>query len=134
MVNFAKLSETSVSPFVSILSYLIAVIFVLFLAYLAMKFLSRLQFGRTTERHIHLLDKFFVSADKSIFLVKVDEKFYLISSDKQGLRLLDKLDKNDINMQMRPEGKNLKHDGEKGSVGSFLDVLKSAKGKKPWNR
>lgn len=121
----AAVGETSISPFATVVSYLFALVLVLFLAYASTKFLSRLNFGKIRNRHITLLDKFFISADKSLFLIRVEKRFYLISSDKGGLKVLDKLREEDLPSY----GKEAEDRNEEGiatpKLGSFAEKLMS---------
>ncbi len=88
----AQFSKTdSVSPIVEALSYLGAVLLVLFLAYISTKYLLRFSLGKVKSNKIRLIDRFFVDNSKSLLLFKVEKNVYLISSDKNGLQMLDKL-------------------------------------------
>ncbi len=81
----------AISPFSQIFGYLGIVLFVFALAYISTKFLAKFKMG-TKLGQIKLIDRCFIASDKSILLVKCKQKEYLILSDKQGLKLLDKMD------------------------------------------
>ncbi len=127
MVNLAQLGADPISPLVKVFSYLGIVIFVLFLAYLSTKFLTRLNFSKMQNRNIKLLDKFFISSDKSILLIKVEKKVYLLSSDKTGLRLLDTLNEEDVPSYFNDENidyKNKRKDYT-NNLSSFAEKLRT---------
>ncbi len=125
MVNLAEAGVNSISPFAKAFSYLGAVLFVLFLAYLSTKFLANLNFSNVKNKHIKLIDKFFISADRSILLIKVDKKIYLVASDKTGLTILDNLSEDDLPSYF-DEINNIEEKGSQHKkLASFADMLKN---------
>ncbi len=127
MVNLAQLGSDPISPLLQVFSYLGIVILVLILAYLSTKFLTRLNFSKMQNRNIKLLDKFFISSDKSIYLIKVEKKVYLLSSDKTGLRLLDTLNEEELPSYFSDENidYNNKRKDYTNKLSSFAEKLKS---------
>jgi ABC-type cobalt transport system substrate-binding protein len=43
-------------------------------------------------RNINVVERFYLASDKMLLIVKVGEDFYFMSSDKTGMKLIDKLD------------------------------------------
>ncbi len=126
MVNLADSTVNSISPFAEGLTYLGAVLLVLFLAYMSTKFLSRMNFSNVKNKHIKLIDKFFISSDRSILLFKVEKKVYLIASDKTGLKILDSLSEEEIPTYIAEEKKTkMKTDGANSPLSSFAEKLKN---------
>ncbi len=127
MVNLAEAGVSNISPFVKAFSYLGAVLLVLFLAYLSTKFLANLNFSNVKNKHIKLVDKFFISSDRSILLIKVASKFYLVASDKTGLKILDNLSEDDLQTYFDAvddtESKNSSK--QNGKFASFAELLKN---------
>ncbi len=116
-----SISTDSISSFARVVSYLIAVLFVLFLAYVSTRLLGKARIGKIKGNQIHLIDKFFVSSDKALLLVKLGENYYFMSSDKSGLKILDKVDEEDLpNLRYETEKKV---SASKLKEGSFLDKL-----------
>jgi flagellar biogenesis protein FliO len=61
------------------------------LAYVTSILLKRSKFvGR--GRNIHVVEKFYLASDKMLMIVKISDTYYLMSNDKTGLKMLDKLD------------------------------------------
>ncbi len=132
MVNFLDAGVSYISPFAKTLSYLGAVIFVLFLAYLSTKFLSRLNISNVKNKNMRLVDKFFISSDRSILLFKVEKKFYLMASDKTGLKVLDILSEEDLpSYQMDEKADDTESSNYlKNKSSMFSELLKSKQKRK----
>lgn len=61
------------------------------LAYITTILLKRSKFvGK--GRNIHVVERFYLASDKILMIIKVGEAYYLMSSDKSGLKLVDKLE------------------------------------------
>jgi flagellar biogenesis protein FliO len=61
------------------------------LAYITSVLIKRSRFvGK--GRNIHVIERFYLASDKMLMIVKVGEIHYLMSSDKNGMRMVDKLE------------------------------------------
>ncbi len=125
MANLLLLTQDSFSPFAKAVSYLIAVLFVLFLAYISTRILGRAKLGKIKGNQIQLIDKFFISSDKVLLLVKIGNNFYFIGSDKTGMRLLDNLKEEDL-PDLKLDIDSSSQDKKMASA-SFLDKLNSSR-------
>lgn len=83
------------------------------LAYITTVFLKKSKFV-SKGRNIHVIERFYLAADKILMIVQVGEVYYLMSYDKSGMKMLDKLD--DFTPMMKEETQT-----------KFADILKKAK-------
>jgi flagellar biogenesis protein FliO len=83
------------------------------LAYITTVLLKRSKFV-SKGRNIHVIERFYLAADKILMIVQVGEVYYLMSYDKSGMKMLDKLD--DFTPMMKEETQT-----------KFADILKTAK-------
>ncbi len=117
MVN---LTIKSASSFYQLIYYLSVLIFVLFLAFVSTKVLGKTYKGslkyKSQENYMQIIDRLYLDSEKSILLVKISEKYYLLSMDKNGLNLIDVLDQ----LVFHDD----KEDAEKRKDISFADLLK----------
>jgi flagellar biogenesis protein FliO len=61
------------------------------LAYISSILIKRSKFvGK--GRNIHVIERFYIASDKMLMIVKVGEIHYLMSSDKNGMNIVDKLE------------------------------------------
>lgn len=61
------------------------------LAYITTVLLKRSRYvGK--GRNIHVVERFYLSPDKMLFIVQIGEQYYLMSSDKHGMKMMDKLE------------------------------------------
>ena len=66
--------------------------FVILLAYLTTKFLSKTSLGGINGKNIKIIERINISADKYLMIIELNREFYFISSDKNSTILLDKLE------------------------------------------
>ncbi|MBI9011931.1 MAG: flagellar biosynthetic protein FliO [Clostridiales bacterium] len=62
------------------------------LAYVTTVILKRSKLSGGKGRNIHVVERFYLSADKILMIVLVGEVYYLMSYDKTGMKLMDKLE------------------------------------------
>lgn len=65
--------------------------FVIFLAYLTTKFLSKTKLNGLNGKNIKIIERVNISTDKYLMIIELNNEFYFISSDKSSIILLDKL-------------------------------------------
>lgn len=86
--GIAKAATSSLSIFL----YVAAICAIVLLAYLTTRFVAGAYSFGMKSKHIHILERASLGADKALFLLRLNDKVYLLSSDKSGIRLIDKLD------------------------------------------
>ncbi len=62
------------------------------LAYVTTVILKKSKLSGGKGRNIHVVERFYLSADKILMIVLVGEVYYLMSYDKTGMKLMDKLE------------------------------------------
>lgn len=105
--------------------FVAVVALVVLLAYLTTRLVSRGYMRGYNTRELEILDKLILSPDKSLALIrlKAKDKVYLVSMDKNGMRLMD-------SFEDFPPNSSKVSDNKLGEVKSFKDVLKSFGGDK----
>lgn len=83
------------------------------LAYITTVLLKRSKFV-SKGRNIHVIERFYLAADKILMIVQIGEVYYLMSYDKSGMRMLDKLD-------------NFTPNTKEETSTKFSDILKNVK-------
>lgn len=73
----------------SLVGYAIFVIAMIVLAYLTTKFVANLYSKGLNSRNIKVLEKIYLAADKSLWLVELGDKIYFMYADKNGMTKLD---------------------------------------------
>ncbi len=73
--------------------YLVILSLVMFvvLAYVTSILIKRSKLGGK-GKNIHVIERFYLSADKILMIIKVGEVYYLMSYDKTGMKMMDKLE------------------------------------------
>lgn len=95
--------------FFGIFKYLGLVALVIVLAYLTTRLVSKGYMRGLKSRELELIDKLILSPDKSLALVrlKAEHKVYLISLDKTGVNLIDKLEDTNLGKMEVPSSSPL---------------------------
>lgn len=65
-------------------------VFILFLAYFTTKFLAGWKIKTTNKGNINIIETISIGTN-SIHIIKVSEQYFLISSSKEGIRLISEL-------------------------------------------
>ncbi len=75
-------------------AYMIVVsfLFVLLLAFITTKLLMKTKFGHMKGKNIRIVERLMIANDKQLLIVEIQKKYYLLSSDKNNINLLDTLE------------------------------------------
>lgn len=98
------------------IKYIIVATVFLFLLWGVSKFLTKRQFVGFRNKNIKVIERIAITNDKFLFLVELDGVHYMISSDKSGMRLIDKREHLNIESSMPVEPQ----------TGAFFEQLKSS--------
>jgi len=79
-----------------VVGYIAFVVVFIALAFYTTKYISGAYTKGTSSRNIKLIERVNLAADKSLWLIQLGENYYLASSDKKGIHLIDKLSKDDL--------------------------------------
>ncbi len=79
-----------------IFQYIGVIIVVIGLAYLATTATSKLYQKSLGNRHIKLIEKTNLAADKSLWLVELGDNYYFLYVDRHGIKKLDVIDKSSL--------------------------------------
>jgi flagellar biogenesis protein FliO len=74
--------------FLMILSF----IFVIALAFITTKWLSNTKFAGVKGKNMRVIERMFLASDKQLLIVEICKVYYLMSLDKTGIKMIDKLD------------------------------------------
>ncbi len=107
------------AQFISLLTILIAVGSVMFLAYIMTKFVGKKSSGMMKSKYMKVIDTLSFGFDKSIYLVQVGEQFVLINMSVKGMEFICNIDPNLI----KPTIANTPVDENK-SFGKYFDFFK----------
>lgn len=71
---------------------LFSVILILFLSYWFTKYIGTKTMKIRASGHMQIVDRLSISQDKSIVILKVEKKYYLLSLSQSGIHLIKELD------------------------------------------
>lgn len=77
---------------ISLVSGFLVFVLVLLLAYACSRFLGKTWRMRSSAKYMEVIDQLAVGQDRLLLIVKVDKKYYLMSSGSQGVSFLKELD------------------------------------------
>lgn len=114
---------------VSLLTILIALGSVCFLAFITTKFLGKKTGGMMKSKHMKVIDTLSMGFDKTIYLVQVGEQYILMNSSVKGFDFICNIDASmiDTNLQSVDENK-------KGNFSKYFDFFKTTESTKPTER
>ncbi|GAB6109221.1 flagellar biosynthetic protein FliO [Fusibacter bizertensis] len=98
------------------IKYIIVATVFLFLLWGASKYLTKKQFVGIKNKNIKIIERVAITNDKFLFLVELDGVHYMISSDKNGMRLIDKREHLNIESTSSTQPQS----------GAFFEQLKSS--------
>ncbi len=78
-------------------------------------FMFRKNFKNNFTKNMNIVDKMYISADKCIFIILVNNDYYMMSWDKSGIKLIDKLENFEPVKKEQNFGKVLKKAMGKGN-------------------
>lgn len=82
--------------FVSLLMPFIGVLFVILLAYLGTKYISQKYAKMSTGRHLRVIERVALGQDKSLVLLTVNKKAYLLGVTAKGINTVCEFAENDL--------------------------------------
>ncbi|MBR1443993.1 MAG: flagellar biosynthetic protein FliO [Firmicutes bacterium] len=128
-VNVNKVSENNWSSIINMLGqffFLIVVfVFILFLAYYSTKLIARAKAGGITRGNIKIIETLSLGINASLQIIKVGEKFFLISVTKDNINLISEIDEDKLKIN---ENKNFELKFE-NVIKDCIDKIKSGKEK-----
>ena len=74
-----------------IISSILIVIGVLILAYLSSKYIGKMNLKQANSKHMQIIERVFINQDKTLMIVKIFQKYYVVSSTNQSISLLFEL-------------------------------------------
>lgn len=109
----------------SLITMLIAVAVILYLSYIVSRKVGSGSISSGMTGNIKVLDRAFVGRDKSVVIVRVGQKDYLLGVSQDSVRLLQELEEGQVvpNERMVPEQDPLEN------VSRFASVIKDKMGK-----
>ena len=107
------------AQFVSLLTVLIALGSVCFLAFITTKFVGKKTGGMLKSKHMKVIDSLSMGFDKTLYLVHVGEQYVLMNSSVKGFDFICNIDPSMINAS----NTNFETD-KKNSFGKYFDFFK----------
>lgn len=105
------------SSLFNVISLLLIFVFVLVLAYFTAKLTAKLQGNPLNKRaNIKIVETFRLGGNKFISIAKIGDNYYALGFGKDEITLIDKLDKDSINISEQPASTEKR---------SFKDIMKS---------
>lgn len=108
------------AQFISLLTILIAVGSVMFLAYVMTKFVGKRSSGIVKSKYMKVIDTLSFGFDKTIYLVQIGEQFVLMHMSVKGMEFICNIEPELI----KPTISNTPTDNEK-SFGKYFDFFKT---------
>ncbi len=114
LTGISKYNSTSDTLFT--VRYIIVATVFLLLLWAVSKYLTKRQGVNIRQKNIKIIERIAISADKFLFLIELDGLYYLISSDKSGMRLIDKREHLNLEVMKTSETQS----------GAFFEQLKKS--------
>lgn len=77
---------------ISLVSGFLVFVLILLLAYACSKYLGKTWHRSSTARFMEVIDQLAVGQDRLLLIVRIEKKYYLMSSSSQGVSFLKELD------------------------------------------
>ena len=100
---FSPSNGSNISMVGPLLFLILSLIFVLFLAQYSRKFMERSKFGINRTSNIRLVETLHIGFQNTVHILKVGEKYILVSASKDKVSFLCDLDKGDLNFDDLPQ-------------------------------
>lgn len=107
------------AQFVSLLTILIALGSVCFLAFITTKFVGKRSGSMLKSKHMKVIDTLSLGFDKTLYLVQVGEQFVLMNSSVKGFDFICNIEPSMINIS----NTNIE-DEKKNNFGKYFDFFK----------
>ena len=94
--------------FIKLISYSFIFLIILAAAYLTTRYVGKKSATVIGGRNIQIIEKVVLGLDKSLFIVKVGNHYYLLAAGKQNIELLTEVSKEEIKLSQREaQGTNI---------------------------
>lgn len=108
-----------IESFFTLLGALLLVVIIIFLSYLAAKYLTKGASKLGGAKHMKVIDRIVVGQDRALLIVQIGKEYYLIGSSDQTISLLKELSPEDLTFLPDVEDQSIP-----GFKDSFRTVLK----------
>ena len=78
--------------------FLLFFLFIIVVTYITTKLIAKKSITYTNSRNIKLVDRIALGMDKSICVINIGNNYYIIAIGKQNIELIDKINKDEINI------------------------------------
>ncbi len=72
--------------------YLLVLVLLIVLYLVSRKLIQRGRFTKKTNSNIEIIERFYISADKTLLIIRVGDEYLLLSYDKNGMNFLKTLE------------------------------------------
>lgn len=107
--------------FISLLTILIAVGSVMFLAYVMTKFIGKRSNSMMKSKYMKIIDTLSLGFDRSIYLIQVGEQYVLMHMSVKGMEFICNLDSE----SMRHTVLNTPETSDKNNFGKYFDFFRT---------
>lgn len=83
-------------PFLTSLMYFVIMILIIFAAYLTSRWFAMKTNNLAQGKYIKVLDRVVLGKDKSIMIIEIGQKVYLLSDNSQGVSCISPLEESDL--------------------------------------
>lgn len=112
----------SFSPIVTLISMFVIIGIILYLSYVFTRYVGVKTMGRGTSRYMKTVDVLPISQERSVIIIEVSKKFYMLGMSEGGIQLLKEFD-------AAPDVINPDVELDGTFKASFMDVIAKAKKK-----
>lgn len=107
--------------FISLLTILIAVGSVMFLAYVMTKFIGKRSSGMIKSKYMRIIDTLSFGFDKSIYLIQIGEQYVLMHMSVKGMEFICNIEPSLI----KPSIESNPPDSNKNNFSKYFDFFKT---------
>ncbi|HHY90911.1 MAG TPA: flagellar biosynthetic protein FliO [Clostridiales bacterium] len=80
------------------ITFIFAFVLIIVIAYIITKFIGKKSMIFTTGRNLKIVERVSLGLDKSLYIIRLEDYFYLIAVGKQNVEFIDKLSKDEIDI------------------------------------
>jgi len=80
------------------ITFIFIFVFIIVIAYITTKFIGKKSMLFTTGKNLKIVDRISLGLDKSLYIIRLEDYFYLIAVAKQNIEFIDKLSKDEIDI------------------------------------
>ncbi len=110
----------SFSPIVTLISMFLVVGIILYLSYIFTRYVGIKTVGRGASKHMKTVDILPISQERSVIIIEVSEKFYMLGVSEGGIQLIKEFD-------TLPNFSDPDFEKKDMFKASFMDVIAKAK-------